>query len=145
MKTTIDHFYLDIILNELRMMNETKHYGTISYNSLLYLDIIAYTPNCTVSTLAQKLHIAKSAVTSKVHELERLQLVEKIQSNTDKRVFYLNVTPEISKLNQMYDSALYHAIEEIDKTYTTQEKETFCKMVQVLSKHFAKESNWRTT
>ena len=45
---------------------------------------------CTVSTLANTLHITKSAVTIKVNELERLGMVTKTRSETDRRVIQLD-------------------------------------------------------
>ena len=85
LKKACDQFYLDLIINELRLMNSTNTSNNITYNSLLYLDIIGYKKNCTVSYIADVLNVAKSAVTLKVKELEKMGLVKKTQSEEDKR------------------------------------------------------------
>ncbi len=55
-KTTIDEFFYTITLNELHLMNTGVLDGTLTYNSLLYLDLIRMKEDCTVSYLADCLH-----------------------------------------------------------------------------------------
>ena len=69
LQETLNRYFYNQTINELRLMNESASGLNLSYNSLLYLDIISYMPQCTVSTLACALHISKSAVTMKVAEL----------------------------------------------------------------------------
>ncbi|MEG2923420.1 MAG: MarR family transcriptional regulator, partial [Oscillospiraceae bacterium] len=71
----VNQFYFDMNLNELRLMAKSKVFPAITYNSLMYLDIIAYKDNCTVSFLADAFNVAKSAVTLKINELIRQGLV----------------------------------------------------------------------
>ena len=109
----VNQFHFDMTINELRLMTQSEVLPGITYNSLLYLDIIAYQKNCTVSFLAQAMHVAKSAVTFKVNELLRLGLVEKTQSAEDKRVHYLTVKPKVLAEYKIYDRALFRAEKEI--------------------------------
>lgn len=132
----IDRLYYNIILNELRMMNESRLYDNITYNSLLYLDLISYTKNCTVSFLANALHVAKSSVTLKVNELIKQGLVEKEQSDKDRRVFYLTVRPEILEEFQNLDRAANYALEQVQKQYSTEEIDHFCEMLDTFSNYY---------
>lgn len=132
----IDRLYYNIILNELRMMNESRLYDNITYNSLLYLDLISYTENCTVSFLADALHVAKSSVTLKVNELIKQGLVEKTQSDKDKRFFYLTVRSEISEEFQKLDQATNYAVGQVQKQYSSEEIERFCEMLETFSSHY---------
>ena len=138
LREMLDKFYYDIAISELRLMNSKKLDDKITYNSLLYLDLIAYTENCTVSYLAETLNIAKSAVTLKVKELEKLGVVEKTQSKQDKRTFYLSLTPKSAQIYEFYDSAFYGAISEIEHTYCSEDIEKFCEILGVASRHFLK-------
>lgn len=140
LRGTVDRFYLDMVINQLRLAN-FNCYQHVTYNSLLYLDIIAYTENCTVSYLSSILHVAKSAVTLKVKELEKLGLVEKIQSSEDKRVFYLHVNEMLLKEYEAYDQVLYGALDEIEKKYSVSEINVFCNMLDTINKYFKEEKS----
>ena len=49
LRQKMDRFYLDLVLNELRLANSSQ-LGHLTYNSILYLDIIAYQENCRISS-----------------------------------------------------------------------------------------------
>lgn len=128
-----NRFYYDMTLNELSMMNQKMLYPNITYNSLLYLDLIVYKENCTVSYLAEALHVAKSAVTMKVNELVRQGLVEKVASETDRRVHYLKVRPAIAAEYQTFDRQTQHALAQVERQFTKEEIGLLCKMLEALS------------
>ncbi|MEG1477449.1 MAG: MarR family transcriptional regulator [Oscillospiraceae bacterium] len=136
----VNQFYFDMNLNELQLMAKSKVFPAITYNSLMYLDIIAYKENCTVSFLADAFNVAKSAVTLKINELIRQGLVDKTQSETDKRVHYLTVKPEVLSEYKIYDRALYKAEKIIGTKYSGKEMETFCDMLGLISKCYVEES-----
>lgn len=99
----MNSFYYHMSLYELQMMNGSDYFNGLSYNSLLYINVIEQLEDCTVSKLAQALHITKSAVTIKINELVRQKLVLKEQSSMDKRVYYLRLSPEIANIMGLYD------------------------------------------
>ena len=138
----VNQFHFDMTINELRLMTQSEVLPGITYNSLLYLDIIAYQKNCTVSFLAQAMHVAKSAVTFKVNELLRLGLVEKTQSAEDKRVHYLTVKPKVLAEYKIYDRALFRAEKEIKEKYTAHECAMFCEMLRLISAYHEQESGF---
>lgn len=129
----IDRFYYDLTLNELRLMNENTVYPNITYNSLLYMDLIAYKKDCTVSYLADVLHISKSAVTIKVNELIKQGLVEKNQSQQDRRVHYLKLAPAAAADYKQYDRRLFKAVKLLSEQYDQKQLDTLCEMLQVVS------------
>jgi DNA-binding MarR family transcriptional regulator len=77
----MNYFYYRSSISELRAMHAGDYSPGLSYHSMLYLSIIAGTPSCTVSKLAEILQITRSAVTIKVKELVRRGFVEKQQSD----------------------------------------------------------------
>ncbi|GMQ57453.1 hypothetical protein AN1V17_18480 [Vallitalea sediminicola] len=139
LRTNINKFYQDCILNELKLMNSSNFDNKITYNSLLYLDLIDSTANCTVSYIANALHIAKSSVTLKVKELERYGLIEKEQSKQDKRTYYLTTTHKTKDLCKIYDRSLKHAIKEIEELYSKEDIQKFNEMLLILTQHFKSE------
>ena len=139
LRQKMDRFYLDLVLNELRLANSSQ-LGHLTYNNILYLDIIAYQENCTVTYIADTLHVAKSAVTLKVKELEKLGLVEKVQSPTDKRVFYLSVNQQLLEQYKAYDQVFYRALGEVEESYTDEQKKLLCDMLDTIHRRFQEEA-----
>lgn len=129
LQETLNRYFYNQTINELRLMNESASDLTISYNSLLYLDIISCMPQCTVSALASALHVSKSAVTMKIGELAAQGLIVKTQSSEDKRIFHLTLSPEAGEIYKFYDAALYRAVQKAQSTYTPAELDTFCRIL----------------
>lgn len=139
LKDTINHFFYTMSVNELQLMNEKFKDLNITYNSLLYLDLISQMPNCTVTMLSQALHISKSAVTLKVNELVKQGLLLKQQSEKDKRIYYLLLKDEINEIYTQYDKALYKAIENVNTHFSIEEQEVFSKILKEIESTYIKE------
>lgn len=132
----LNRFYYDQVLNELRVMNESMLYPKISYNSVLYLELIHDRGECTASDLARALHVSKPAVTSKLNELIRQGLVEKIQSQEDRRVYHLRVRPEIAEEYRVFDQKTFQAAQKIKQRFSTGEVETFCAVMEAFCTYY---------
>lgn len=129
----IDRLYYHIALSELRLMNANTLYPHITYNSLLYLDVISYTQDCTVSHLAQILHVSKAAVTKKVNELIKQGFVVKTQSKDDRRIFFLSLSDAVNEDFEQYDSQLIEAVKVLEERYTQEELDKFSQMLNLIS------------
>ena len=79
------------------------------------------------------LNISKPAVTSKINELMSLGLVRKVRSSSDKRVYYLKTTDEVSHSYTAYDRAIDRATAEIANFFSQEEIEAFCKILSKLT------------
>ncbi len=136
---SINEFYYNLTICELRSMNSNE-YGGITHNSLLYLDLISYKKDCTVSFLAESLNVTKSAVTIKINELIDKGFVVKKQSDKDKRVNYIYINEELEREYKEYDRLLYRISGALENKYTEEECELFQKMLGTLSSEFLKSS-----
>lgn len=132
-KSAVSRFFYDMTLSELNRMHSSAILPNISYNSLLYLDLVDMTHNCTVSRLAELLHVTKSAVTIKVRELMNQGLLEKRQCENDKRVFYLRVRPEVVEEYRSYDQALRRATTFVESRFEQKDIDTFCEVLAAFS------------
>ncbi|MEC1671242.1 MarR family winged helix-turn-helix transcriptional regulator [Bacillus mojavensis] len=132
----LDKSYYEWALKNLRAMNKDNVYKNLTYNSLLYLEMILYNENCTASFLADTLHVARSAVTVKINELVSKGLVIKTPSKTDKRVSYLKVSPAVAKDYKRIDDSLLAATKEIEQTYSKEEIKAFTEMLEIIQKHY---------
>lgn len=79
LKEALDKYYYIMTVNEHKRLGSKVICSDITYNSILYLDLIAYTPDCTPSKLAEILNVSKSAVTSKSAEMIRQGLIESVK------------------------------------------------------------------
>lgn len=61
----VNDFYYHMSLYELQVMNGNDYYNGLSYNSILYINVMEQMKECTVSKIADALKITKSAVTLK--------------------------------------------------------------------------------
>lgn len=130
----LNTFYYSTALCDLRLMNKQIVDENITYNSLLYMDII-YTMNgtCTVSKLAEMLHVSKPGATAKVNELLRQGVITKTPAPEDKRKHYLAINDEAISQYKFYRKQNLKAIKRITESFTTEEINQFCKMLDMIS------------
>lgn len=133
----MNDFYYHMSLFELQAFREGELFKGLSYNSILYLNVIDLTKDCTVSKLAELLNITKSAVTLKINELEKQGVIIKTQSEKDKRVYYLSASPDMKRTFSLYDKAAVKIEKELKKTYSKEELQTFEKIMHTISNY-----NW---
>jgi DNA-binding MarR family transcriptional regulator len=127
---TMNYFYYRSSLNELRWMHREDFSFGLSYHSLLCLNIIASTPDCTVSRLAELLGITTPGITEKVNGLVRKGLVEKVQSEEDRRVFRLRLRPDVREMYKKWDRFSEMLETRLLKKYSEDEIALFSKILQ---------------
>ena len=136
MRDTVRRFFYTLSLNELNMMNHNQLCPDVSYNTLLYLDLISFIPDCTASKIAQQLHISKPAVTSKINDLIAQGLVKKVQSQKDKRVYYLTFNDEVAKAYEDYNQNLSRAVGAAQQEFSPEEIEIFCRILDRIGEKY---------
>ena len=140
LRDTLNRYYYDSTVCELRQLAKNGG-GELSYNSMMYLDVISYqaqTQGCTVGSLARTLHISPSAATLKVNELTRLGFVRKCRDEKDRRVVRLEVTEVVAQALRAYDSPLEKAVRAIEEKYTPAQLADFCSILDDFSQEYMK-------
>lgn len=139
LKESIDRFFYQITACELRLMNRKVLSDRITYNSLLYLDLISCMEPCTASQLAELLQISKPAVTAKLRELIQQGLVQKNQSPDDRRIYYLTLTPGAARTYRLYSEGLHRAAAAVSEQFSEDELCSFCRILDTLTSHYTEE------
>lgn len=129
LKESLDRYYYKMTISELKRLSGKDAFSGISYNSLLYMDLITYGDSPTPSKLAEMLNVSKPAVTSKVNELIKLGLVEKAENAADKRSFTLRPTPEAAEIYRSVDEAFEKAVIKLRQLYSPEEIASFCRIL----------------
>lgn len=140
LEESISTFYYDLAVAELRLMGQQQ--ASISYNSVLYLDLISYLERhggCTVSRLAEVLHVSVPAVTMKVQGLFREGLVEKRRDETDRRKQYIECSEAMRQVLADYDRLLGRALRQVETEYSADEIQRFCQFLERLSAAYGTE------
>ena len=134
LRKALDAFYYSTALCDLRLMNKQFIDENITYNSLLYIELI-YTMNgtCTASKLAELLNVSKPGVTLKLNELLRQGLITKTPDPTDKRKNYLSVNDDAIPQYKVFRRQDSEAIKRITDQFTPEEIGKFCKMLDIIS------------
>lgn len=134
LRKSLDTFYYSSALCDLRLMNKQFVDENITYNSLLYIELI-YTMNgtCTASKLAELLHVSKPGVTLKLNELLRQGLITKNPDPNDKRKNYLSVNDDAIPQYKVFRRQDSEAIKRITERFTPEEVGKFCEMLDIIS------------
>lgn len=120
-------FFHDMTLNELRLMNRQITDQNITYNTLLYYDLVAtHQGEYTASQIADLLHVSKPAVITKVNEMIKLGYLYKKQSTTDKRVYYLFAYEDGVRDEFLYQKMDHGVVEALMEKYSKSDLDTFC-------------------
>ena len=134
LKKALDSFYYSTALCNLRLMNEKFVDEHITYNSLLYLELIfTMKGECTVSRIADLLNISRPGVTLKVNELIKQGLVTKTPDPDDRRKNYLTVNEEAVPQYKIYRYQDNEAVRRITEKYSSEEIRMFCDMLDMIS------------
>ncbi len=126
-------------LQELQLKHSEQLSGKLTYNSVLYLEIIAAYPGVyTASKLASLLKVAKPSLTQKINELEEAGYLYKKQCAHDKRIQYLYTTDQIFDLDYYkgVDDKVEHALLDV---YTKEEVSHFLEMMHFVCRKYEEE------
>ena len=134
LRKSLDTFYYSTVLCDLKLMNKQFVDENITYNSLLYLELIfSMEGKCTATKIAELLHVSKPAVTLKINKLIRQGLVTKMQDPNDRRKNYLSVNEEAIPKYKVYRRQYDDAIQRITKKYAEDDIQKFCEMLYIIS------------
>lgn len=101
-------------LNAHLLESELKSF---SNNDYYYLSTIYYMGKPNFSQVAKKLNLTKSAISVFVNKLSKMGLLEKIQSDEDKRMYYVCITQKGKDIIEG-DEALYKKFDLLIKNIT---------------------------
>ena len=134
LRRALDTFYYSTALCDLRLTNKKFVNENITYNSLLYMEVIfSMNGKCTASKLAELLHISKPAVTLKINELIKQGLVTKSTDPEDRRKNYLSVNEDAVPKYKVYRRQDQAVIEKIMERYSQEDIDKLCDMLDIIS------------
>lgn len=134
LRDELNAFFYSTTLCDLRLMNQKFVDQTLTYNSLLYLELIHFMGGtCTVSKLAELLHVSKPAVTQKVNDLIRQGFVLKTPDPKDHRQNFLSINEAAAPQFRIYRRQDDQCVKELTNRFSQEEIQNFCKMLHILT------------
>lgn len=97
----------------------------LTLTQLYYIHAIASQPSITSSDLSKIFDVQRPTVTNIVSRLCKAGLVDKVQSETDRRVFHLSLTENGKHIMSAQDQACKQIAVVAEKIFTPEELDTF--------------------
>ncbi len=120
----IDKFQTQLLSGEL------KGY---TLRQLYYIELINKHENISVSELAKMLDVKKSTISIAINQLITQKIVTKIQSTTDKRFYFLQLTPQGKYIMKLHMKVHKNAIKQIIRILNQKEVENFIKIANKIT------------
>ena len=127
---------MDKLSNLMRKFQTQLRSGDLkeyTLRQLYYIELIDKNQGISVSELAKKLDVKKSTVSIAINQLIDLGIVIKIQSNQDKRFYFLQLTPKGNQIMEMHKQVHKNTIKKISKILNPEEVENFVKIVNKIT------------
>jgi len=112
------------------LSGELKGY---TLRQLYYIELINKNENISVSELAKMLDVKKSTVSIAINQLINEEIVTKIQSDNDKRVYFLQLTSKGNDIMKKHMQVHKNAIKQILKILDQEEVDSFIKIVDKIA------------
>lgn len=110
---------------EFKEMNLTGPQGML-------IGILAHSDKIKISDLSEKLVLSNSTVSGIIDRLEKQGLVERTRSEEDRRVVYVNITPEFRKSTKEHFSEIEKKLEAAMQMATPEELDNVFKGLDTL-------------
>jgi MarR family transcriptional regulator, organic hydroperoxide resistance regulator len=117
-------FQTELISGELR---------EYTLRQLYYIELIDKNEGISVSEISKALDLKKSTISIAINQLIDLNIVTKIQSNTDKRIYFLKLTEKGKNIMKMHKKVHQNTIKKIINILEPEEIENFINIVDKIT------------
>ncbi|WP_321422939.1 MarR family transcriptional regulator [uncultured Methanobacterium sp.] len=124
---------LSDLMRKFQTQLRTGDLKEYTLRQLYYIELIDKNQGISVSELSKKLDVKKSTVSVAINQLIDLGIVIKIQSNSDKRFYSLQLTPKGNQIMEMHKQVHKNTIKKISKILNPEEVEIFVKIVNKIT------------
>lgn len=100
---------------------------------LYYIELINKNRGISISDLSRILGVKKSTVSVAINQLIELEIVKKTQSGTDKRFYYLDLTPKGEDIIKKHMQVHKNTIKKILNILNLEEVDYFIKIIDKIS------------
>jgi len=120
----MENFQKKILSGELK---------NFTLRQLYYIELIHKNKNISVSEIAKMLNVKKSTVSIAINQLINQGIVTKIQSNTDKRYYFLKLTTKGNDIMDLHMKVHKNVIKQILKILNENDVKNFIDIVDKIT------------
>lgn len=124
---------LSELMNKFQIQLLSGDLKQYTLRQLYYIELINKNEGISVSEISKILDVKKSTVSIAINQLIELGIVTKIQSNTDKRFYYLQLTQKGKGIMEIHKQVHKNTIKKILKILDPEEVENFIKIVNKIT------------
>lgn len=110
----INEKVLEVWLQLIMTINSEKLVTDMPFNEAMICNILFKNPEdkCTATMLCEKLQMQKSQMNRTLNSMEEKGMIERVRSDSDKRVVYIKLT---DKCHKEYDKLHHNVLAIVDK------------------------------
>ncbi|BDZ70014.1 MarR family winged helix-turn-helix transcriptional regulator [Methanobacterium petrolearium] len=124
---------LSKLMRKFQTQLQTGDLKEYTLRQLYYIELIDKNEGISVSELAKTMNVKKSTVSVAINQLIDLGIVTKIQSNDDKRFYFLELTPKGNQIMEMHKQVHKNTIKKILNILAPEEVESFVNIVNKIT------------
>jgi DNA-binding MarR family transcriptional regulator len=124
---------LSVLMQKFQTELLTGDLKEYTLRQLYYIELIDKNEGISFSEISKKLDLKKSTVSIAINQLIDIEIVKKIQSDTDKRFYFLKLTPKGKKIMKMHKQVHKNTIKKILTLLNPEEVEKFIEIVDKIS------------
>lgn len=131
----------DLLLRLRKVQNQAEAafiatLGNLNLQELNVLNCIGDRGSSIMSDIAKQLSLSLSSITVIVDKLVKLNLVNRIRSEDDRRIVHGSLTAEGKKIYQLQIDYLHEVLKKVLEPLTNQEQESLIQIIQKLTQAF---------
>ncbi len=131
----LEKFYHDFAISELKFRNSFNGNEKLTYNDILYLNIIAgHSGQYTATKIADMLQVSRPSVTDKINQLAKKGYVIRKQDEKDKRIYYLfiNESSYLDMIDIQNNKLVKIFTEKVVNKYTKADLKILCDTLSLI-------------
>ncbi len=133
LKRSFDRYYLGMSALEIRQSDWAKGVDRLPYNTVLYLDMIAFNPGITASQISERLGLTKATVSATISRLVERGMIVSERSSEDGRVRNLRLSYPMAEVYEMSDRSVAWMVSRLESMYSPDDVSRFAEMLEMAS------------
>lgn len=133
LRASFDRYYISMSVMEIHQSDWANGVDRLPYNTVLYLDLIAFEPGTTASKIAERLGLTKATVTATLNRLEDKGYIVRETSDTDARVRELRLSDDMAAAYTVGGRSMGWVADRMAELYSREDIERFCEMLDCAS------------
>jgi len=132
--TKVANLFREVMILFRNSMSKVFGNSGITPPQGMVLGILSRENKLKITELSSKLSLSNSTISGIVDRLEKQGMVERVRSDTDRRVVYVQISPEFKEMHQSFHNRFEKNIENVMSKGTSEDLEKIFEGLSTLKK-----------